>query len=902
MESNVNIYRGGITLKSHKQGWICLLPLFLILMLASHANAGVSGKISGVVVDEKTEEPLVGATVRVIGTNLATKTDADGEYFIINVPSGKYDLTVSSIGFEPIVKKEVRVLVDLTTPVDFTMREQAVELGQKVVVYADNPIIQKDLTASKVIFTADRLKTLPNIITVQSVLTNYPGVVVDRDNALHIRGGRSGQVSYYYDGFSVQDPFVLSSGIHIMPNSLEELTLTSGGYTAEYGEALSGVVSAVSREGSSTYTGNVKMYQGYTQVYDVGTSSLSNIKRIDNRSMSFNVSGPVPYMNKSLHNFSLAGEYLHDPTYLPHNGLASYTGSGKLSLQPVQKLRLVTTGTYYESDGETYQHRDVNGRSYDFNLDGLPVFKKESYLIGTSGNYYASANTILSLRFNRFFTRTKTAPAHLFDTYWRDWPGYSEDANGIYNGTIHEDNYGNNPDYSDPRQLVGFTAGPDFDPTYRFRQSAYTALHGSVINQLNRDNEIKAGVEYRRYNVNWDFKQFFNSRPYGENYSSKPTYLSVFAQDKMEYDAFIINLGLRYDYRNSDISYNVTPFSEAATFKRAEAKSHLSPRLGVSFPISDKSVMHFNYGVYYQVPQFTYLYTNTQGDVSSGYPLLGNPDLEPERTISYEIGLSHLIGHSFKFDATAYYKDINDLVTTRSTFKIAGNSVTSFVNGDYGSVKGLDIQLEKLAGNGYLSGSISYGYMIAKGNGSYALEPNYTFLTSTEDTLAPVTEYPLDFDQRHTITGMIDFRVPHTAEAQVFGVNVPTDWGINVVGHYGSGLPYTLTDVDGLRLGDRNAGRLPSNYTVDTRLNKDFRFIRNNYLITFFVEVDNLFNKQNVIQVYPRTGRPDYDGSTPIATLATNQQEINYWDALYDKDPQNYSPPRTIRTGLEFNF
>ncbi len=889
-------------MKSHKQRWSCLLPLFLILIIASNIHAGVTGKVSGVVLDEKTDHPLVGATVRVIGTNLATKTDVDGEYFIINVPSGKYDVSVSSVGFEPVVKKEVRVLVDLTTPVDFTMKEQAIELGQKVVVYADNPIIQKDLTASKVIFTADRLRTLPNIITVQSVLTNYPGVVIDRDNSIHIRGGRSGQVSYYYDGFSVEDPFVLNSGIHIMPNSLEELTLTSGGYTAEYGEALSGIVSAVSREGGSNYSGNVKVYQGFTQPYDVNTGELSNLKRLDNRAGSFNLSGPMPGMDRNSDNFSVAGEYLHDPTYLPHNGIASYTGSAKLSLQPIRKLRLITSGTYYESNGEIYTHRDVNGRSYDFNLDGLPIFKKESYLIGMSGNYHASSNTIVTLRVNRFFTKTKSAPARLFNTYWSDWPGYSVDANGDYNGTIQNNNYGNNPDYSDPQQLVGFTVGSDFDPTFRFRQSQYTALHGSIIDQIDKRNEVKAGIEYRRYSVNWDFKQFYNSRPYGELYYSKPTYLSLFAQDKMEYDAFVINVGMRYDYRNSDISYNVTPFAETASFKKADAKGHLSPRLGVSFPISEKSVMHFNYGVYYQIPQFTYLYTNTKGDVSSGYPLLGNPDLEPERTISYEIGLVHLIGQSVKLDATAYYKDINDLVTTRSTFKIAGNSVTSFVNGDYGSVKGLDIQLEKLPGNGYLSGSVSYSYMIAKGNGSYALEPYYTFLTSTEDTLAPVTEYPLDFDQRHTITGVVDFRVPRDSKATLFGVKVPTEWGVNVVGHYGSGLPYTLTDINGLRLGDRNAGRLPSNYTVDMRLNKDFRFAMNNYLVTFFVEVDNLFNRQNVVQVYPLTGRPDNDGTAPSASLATEQQAINHWDALYDKDPQNYSPPRTIRTGLEFNF
>ncbi|MFQ5452653.1 MAG: TonB-dependent receptor domain-containing protein [Candidatus Zixiibacteriota bacterium] len=864
--------------------------------------AGITGKISGIVISNKTGEPIIGATVRVQSTNMVTKTDIDGEYFIINIPGGKYDISVTNVGFEAIVKKEVRVLVDLTTPVDFTLKEETIVLGEKVVVYAENPIIQKDLTGSKIIFTSDRLKTLPNIVTIQSVLTNYPGVVMDRDNSLHVRGGRSGQVAYYYDGFSVQDPFVASSGIHIIPNSLEELTLASGGYSAEYGEALSGVVSAITREGTEKYKGSIKMYEGFTHTYDVNNAKWGDLKRYGNRSVAFNLSGPVPAMNSIVNTFNIAGEYIKDPTTLPHNDIKTYTSVAKFSLQPLSNLRLISNFTYYEADGKVYEHRDVNGRSYDFNLDGLPLFKKKSYLIGVSGNYNFNENMILSTRFNRFYTTTKSAPEDLFDIYWNKWPGYSEDSTGKYNGTIHEDNYGNNPDFSDPSQLVGFTTGDDFDPTYRKRESQYNAFHSSIINQVNKHNQLKAGFEYRKYKVDWDFKQFFNSQPYGEIYSSKPTYFSLFFQDKMEYEFFIIKVGLRYDYRNADISYNITPQAQSATFKKADSKSKVSPRLGVSFPITEKSVMHFNYGVYYQVPKYTYLYTNLQGDISSGFPLLGNPDLDLEQTTSYEMGLDHLVGDNLKMDITAYHKDIKDLVTTRSTFKVAGSSVTTFMNDDYGSVEGIDINLEKLPLNSYFSGSIAYSYMNAKGNGSYALEPYYTFLTSSQDTLAPVSEYPLDFDQRHTLTGVLDFRVPPEWEANFLGMKIPGDWGIDLVGHYGSGLPFTLTDVDGNRLGDRNEGRLPVNYTVDMRFNKNFKMNGGRYELSFFAEVDNLFNRRNVINVYNLTGRADYDAYTPTATLSTSQEEINKWDRLFDNDPQNYSRSRTIRTGLEFNF
>lgn len=881
---------------------VVLYSVVLLLIISSQVLAAVSGKISGSVIDSKTGEPIIGATVRVEGTNMVTKTDDDGEYFIISLPSGKWDIAATHVGFEPITKEGVRVLVDLTTPVDFTMEPATVELGRHIIVRATEPIIRRDLTASKVIFTSDRLSTLPNIVTIQSVLTNYPGVVIDRDNSMHVRGGRSGQVSYYFDGFSVQDPFVANSGIHIIPTALEELSLTSGGYTAEYGEALSGVVSAVTREGGSQYHGGVKMYEGATHAYDVTTSDWSELKRVGNRAVAFNLSGPIPGADSKRYTFFTAGEYLTDATHLPHNGTVSYTGTAKVAVQPTPKMKLKSNVTFYQADGDVYIHRDVNGRSYDFNLDGLLGFKKESYLVGVTGNYAFNEKVLLTTSFNAFSTYTKSAPNHLMDVYWDQWPGYTVDSMGNYNGTIDDDNYGNDRDFSDPQQVVGFTTGADFNPTYRRREAKYSSFMASLLAQVNKWNQIKGGVEYRKYNIDWDFKQFYNDNPYGERYTSRPMYASAYIQDKMEYDHFVMNLGLRYDYRDADISYNITPENTVATYKKADSKSRISPRLGVSFPISEKSVMHFNYGVYYQVPRYTYLYTNLQGDISTGYPLLGNPDLEPEQTTSYELGLDHLIGEELRLDVTAYYKDIEDLVTTRSSFKVAGMAVTHFTNGDYGSVKGIDVSLEKLPISGHFSASISYGYMIATGNGSYSLEPYYTFLTSTEDTLAPVTEYALDFDQRHTVTTVLSYRVPGDWQGRLFGVKLPSAWGLTMVGHYGSGLPYTATDASGNRLGERNEGRLPANYTVDMRFNKDFPFGAGGYPLSLFVEVDNLFNRRNVIDIYSRTGQPDNDGFQTGAGLALDQEDLDWYDQLYDHDPQHYSPPRTIRAGFELNF
>ena len=889
---------------------IALPALVIIVSNSPQLQAGVSGKISGIVTDAKTAEPIVGATILVKGTSISTLTDIDGEFFIINLPAGKYEVTAKYLGYETVTVSEVRILTDLTTPIDFELNDAAVVLSKEIIISAVNPIIQRDLTSSQVTYTAEQLQALPNTTDLYSILSKFPGVVTDKDLKIHVRGGRSGQLVYYYDGFSVQDPFTYAAGMRIMPSALEEISLTSGGYTAEYGEALSGVVNAVTREGGAEYHGGIRMYEGMTHSYDVYTGEWKKLDFQENRSASFNLSGPIIGLDPKKYNFFVAGEYLRDPSYLPSNWSISYNGTSKFTMRPMPNMKILTNFSYYKDDGRLYDHRDVNGVSYDFNLDGLPAFRKRAYLAGITGNYNFSENMILSATIDRFYTRTLSAPQQLMDTYWNKWPGYSETDSGTYNGTIDNENYGayENLDFTDPMQVVGYTVGDDFLPAYRFRRSEYNSFKVSLLNQVNKIHQVKTGIEYRKFDIMWDTKLFYNTNPYGEKYETRPVYLSAYIQDKMEYTNFIVNLGIRYDLANSDISYNYAPRDDDpdnnfdVILKEAESKSKFSPRLGVSFPISEKSMMHFNYGVYYQYSKFTNMYINLDGDISTGYPLLGNPDLEPEQTTSYELGMDHLIGDDLRLDITAYYKDIDNLVSTRSFYAYTGLAVTQFTNDDYGFVKGLDFSFEKLPGNSYFRAKLDYSYMIAKGNGSYEREPYYTYITSVDDNLAPLTSYPLDFDQRHTITALVSYKVPRNWKGDVFGVTIPGGWIFTSIGQYGSGLPFTATDNTGNRLGDRNENRLPAHYSIDIKFSKNFYVGLSDNFLSAFIEIDNLFDRRNIVNVYSRTGSPDDDGQATGSGLALDQKELNKYDRLYDHDPQNYSLPRTIRTGLEFNF
>jgi len=198
--------------------------------------------------------------------------------------------------------------------------------------------------------------------------------------------------------------------------------------------------------------------------------------------------------------------------------------------------------------------------------------------------------------------------------------------------------------------------------------------------------------------------------------------------------------------------------------------------------------------------------------------------------------------------------------------------------------------------------------MIAKGNLSDPREGYYNYIANTTDTVMPVQEFPLAFDQRHTATLNISYRVPPDWEGNLFGMTIPGAWGIDLIGRYGSGLPYTVTNELGEREGGLNEARLPAKYSVDMRFNKDVYINKNNLFFSFFVEIENLFNRKNVIDVYSNTGRPDDDdrrqpdGADPDGDGPYTVEDANRYYRLMAHDPQNFSAPRTIRAGLEFNF
>jgi hypothetical protein len=515
-----------------------------------------------------------------------------------------------------------------------------------------------------------------------------------------------------------------------------------------------------------------------------------------------------------------------------------------------------------------------------------------------------------------------------------------------YQQSVYDDYYDTlyvHPLVNDNVQVYSFKTGGTNNQFF-IRNSKTILSKLDLASQINKRHLIKTGIEFRWNSMFFDDitlrpaagdeLDLANDSPYmqpliyevgsiyHDQYQHNPVELSAYIQDKMEFSDIIVNIGVRVDHfrpdgviladpsdpdiylplnaknRYHDLNNNgiqdadepLVTFAERQQYwyKDASNKTQFSPRLGASFPITATGIIHFSYGHFFQIPNFELLYRNPQFkmDTQSGSTnlgIIGNADLEPEQTISGEIGLQQQIGANLVLDGTMFFRDIRDLTGTRAEEieLISGETYSRLVNSDFGLIKGFIISLKNRYSMG-LNYSVDYTYQIAKGTAS---DPNQARNAVAGGALPEVQLTPLSWDQRHTLNGTL-------------GYNRPT-WGISFIGQMGSGQPYTPrqgADVATIR---ENSQTKPTYWNVDMRLFKDLNFFSKRW--SLFLRVFNLFDTLNEVNVYNDTGRAGFTTDLERNRASNPQQYVNTIDEWY-LDITHYSEPRRIEFGLIFDF
>jgi hypothetical protein len=945
--------------------WLSASPLF----------AGTTGKIAGTVRDAQSKEPLIGASVVVVETKQGAKSNVEGFYSILNVQPGTFTLRITYLGYKTKVIENVRVRIDNTTTINTDMEVESV-VGEEVVIRAERPIVIKDQTFTSAVVSGEEIKALP-VEDVSQVIGLQAGVVGGT-----FRGGRIGEVGYLVDGVSVTDVFDGNAGrggsTLIDPQSIQELQVITGAFNAEYGQAMSGIVNVVTKEGGEKLVGQLQVYSG-----DYGTTrkddlyrNMSNFSTIASPNLQASLSGMVPSTGNKL-SFYAAGRFFENRGHLfgrrqyntndvlianaPNNpfvlagsarpaiaglfasaprgeglGLPDGTGGiawvragqngspiidrqngvrafipfdislaeffnnyenlgtgdnasvplntyrrgsiqGKLTYKPNGSLKVFYSVNFEDENFQDYG--SFGGHSWQFNPDGISRQQRNSLtnIIGVTTTF--SSSMFMDIRYSNFVTRFQ---------------------NGAFDDPL-------DARYQDPQ--VGGVVGSGLNfvhaGTQNGREDRTTRtnqLRADLTNQINRNNLIKTGFDVKFHRLDYDrydlrdfdqdvttgFQAFIPPETgFGhDRYSRSPVEFAAYLQDKIEFESLIINVGLRFDmfqpadriprdfgdpssfFKINDDSIYALRNGTTDRQQDISPKYAISPRIGVSFPITDRGTFYFSYGQFFQIPSFNLLYENALYKFSEVEivnrvgSVIGNPD----------IGVT----------ASAYIRDIRDLAGSAIPRNfITGGEYIVFQNADYGLVRGLVLTVNKRFGAN-LSFTINYTYQDAQGNASDVRAAAGALLSGAR----PETQLiALNWDQRHTLNGEL--------------VLNEESWSISLIGRYGSGFPYTLSTIIPLTAGEnrflQNATRRPMNYSFDVRATKNFKI--GPTTIGLFLQVFNLFDTPNETAVFSRTGRATYD----LVPNLTAPQLFNSI-ADFNRRPDFFSEPRRMLLGMNFNF
>lgn len=936
------------------------LRLFCIGILATSITAnpvydlGTTGKIAGQITDAVSGEPLPFVNVIILGTTLGAASDIDGYYSILNIPPGTYEVKASAIGYNATTVTNVQVSIDLTTNVDFQLTETSLELGEDVVVVATKPLVQKDLTASTAIVGNDLIQELP-VTEISDVLQLQAGIVVSPDGSLHFRGGRSGQVTYQIDGVPVTDSYDGSTIVDVNSSAVQELQVVSGAFNAEYGQALSGVVNIVTKDGNNDFKGSITSYVGdYVSSRNDIFWNIDDVSPIGIQNYEASLSGPIIkdkfFFFTNLRYYKNQGYYYGKRDFLVTDASFEVPGSAGSEFVIIQNgdgkyVSLNPNERVFGQGKLTYRLIEGMKVSYNYLVErqNMKFYDNQARLTPDNNlrRYERSYSNILGI--NHAFSSKSFYTLNL-SYYFKDYRHY-----------LFEDIYTGDPD--NPTPYVDNTIRQT--PPYSFavggtNYSRFTRNSGSWVakldwsTQFTQEINIQFGGEFKQNRI---FFKDVNLVPmFDENgqkvnpfnvevppvtstehdvYTHEPLEAAAYVQAKFEAFNMIFNAGVRFDLFNPDgvvlsdpadpnINNPLKPANQffdnndngvyepdlgeriktvadrrAYWYKDASTKTQISPRLGIAFPITDKGVIHFSYGHFFQLPRYELLYTNPEfelGPGSGNQGLFGNADLRPQKTVKGEIGLQQQIGESIAIDITMFFEDFRDLTGTQTEeINVFGGaqSYTKYANSDFGFSKGVIVKFTQRFSGG-LATNIDYTYSVTKGNASDPADARNAILGGA---LPETFIVPLNWDQTHTLNVSIAY-------------TQPGDFGFSIIGNYFTGQPYTPQVNKNTRVTQNafptNSSSKPSLFNVDMRVYKDFE-LSSSTKISLFLKIFNLFDLDNPTNVYGDSGDPLFTFSRYEAELIDPTLYTNSLHEFYT-DPTYFSEPRRIEIGVSYNF
>jgi outer membrane receptor protein involved in Fe transport len=907
-------------------------------LLTSVLSAGNTGKIAGLIRDKQTREPLVGANIIVKGTTLGTVTDLDGKYFILRVNPGTVSVQITMMGYRSVITQNVVIREDLTTEVNADLEQTSVQLGD-VVVTAEQKLVQRDVTSTRKTISQEAMRAMPGLESSADFFKVQSGAFLSsasqyvklgdgsqlqvRDESLkdiHVRGGRGGEILYMIDGMPVTHPIYGGrSVLDLNIVDVQSVELLTGGFSAEYGQAQSGVVNISTRSGGDQYKGGMEYktdkLHGLGEVYNTDYSSVY-------------IGGPEPLTQELL---PLLG--------LQIPGKVSFFLSGNINITDTEYDNSRIRGKFPLFFGLEIDERQDNTLNLNTKLN-WDFTSQDKFVFSYHGSYkqwssydwlwkyspdriatYSRNNDALNLQYNHVISNS---------SYFNLNFGYL----GVgYRGSLN----GKSPDkfwYKDTAgKYVTTITQPQIDPRNGFYDTKGSqniwrddntksfTFKADYTSQIHSAHLIKTGIEMQYHEIGYidiqdggvklsRYALGIDSLPppgpypmFGQLrwvFNVKPMIGSTYLQDKFELEYLVINAGIRVDW----LSLGSTVMAKDWKVRWEEAtgltpdwnefRYKISPRLGISFPISERMVIFFSYGHFNQLPELQYYYRDPYSGGTTG-----NPRLDYEQTILYEFGLTSQISDYWAIDVKSYAKDISKQVGTTRLLAALGTPVDLFDNNGYARARGLEFELTKSYSD-LISGKMTYTIQWTSGYSSSAFDD---YIRSQTDFPNPIRERALSWDVRHQVILQTSLAAAENQQEEIFGIKLPDSWNMTLLYRFSTGTPYTPGDatVDPAEFQRReNTAIGPSTSSTDIKFEKGFN-AGSGIKLAITVDVFNVFDQKNM-QIY--YGFNNWTGK-PLKFGDVQNPQNNYFDyytMLSLMDPRQFSTGRTIKLGFRIDF
>jgi len=952
-------------ISNNQTGLLKLLLTLLILFWGFELHAQATGSIRGIVTDKETGEPLAGVNIVVKGTYYGASTDLDGFYTIPKIEPGEYTIEVSYVSYKIIRFTGAKIKPGQTLTLNFELEPSILALGQEITVIGKKPLMDIEQTTTARTLSKEEIRN--RIVETVTDLVSQQVGVTKQDDAIYIRGGRSYESQYLVEGLSVQDPLSGTGfGLQVSSHAIEEIEVLTGGYKAEYGQATSGVISVKTKSGGDKYEG----YFSFKTDNLFGNYSSSDFSfNMDHLEVS--LSGPEPLTNNLISGMglSLPGKFyfffdlqskiyddytrstakqLHSSIAPTLNGLVKrdffaprennlWSGIFKLTwkIDPTRKLTYLYNRSLAINQNTQSLQTNLNyvepkpGFPYIYSkiLDNFNTYTHDNEQIALTWNHTINSTTFYALQFSRYFAQLRSE--------WGDdlWRGYKQPLDVPRLPVEYYTPYG---DSSKVRVIPGdgfYDYGNALSWHDHFMYS-YT-FKGDLTHHSGDIHTIKTGFEVAFKEMQLiDIQEPF-AGPYGSSqdlFHVFPADGAFYLQDDIRFGGFILNMGFRLDYwapgKFADEAIaDTTNFISDSQRRKYEkdsfvvfgrhVKARLMPRIGVSFPVSNNQMLYFNYGHFSKRPRPQFVYSGLSTvSARSAYQTYGNPALNPETSVKYELGIRNQFTENDVLSISAYYKDIFDYVKT-TRFRLPGRgrqTAYTYVNLDYARSRGIEIEYKTRLGK-YFFGDVSGSYSITTTKSSNASSILQIDRSATGEDM-PIRESYAAWDRPWQISGNLSFRVPKNQKPRFFGITLFSSWNFNLhffmqagrrytpavfSGQYrtdGRPIYYTERDVE-----EKNVySKVGSNWKwVDLSFKKYFSFMGIRY--TTYFEIRNLFNNKNAQIINPVTGRAyEYGDPIPISWNDPVYPDRHWPHAPYPFDPARYRAPRHILAGISVQF